>query len=105
MDQNVERRIRERAYSIWEEEGRPEGRDVEHWLRAAQEVAAAEGKNTASPEAKGEMGPEAAAAKTKAPRRSRATAAGSPAARSTADPDKTGSATNAAGTRKRKTKS
>lgn len=29
-----EARIRERAYHIWVEEGRPEGRDVEHWLRA-----------------------------------------------------------------------
>ncbi len=22
------------AYSIWDQEGRPEGRDVEHWLQA-----------------------------------------------------------------------
>lgn len=26
--------IRSIAYQIWEEEGYPEGRDVEHWLRA-----------------------------------------------------------------------
>lgn len=31
--------IRERAYAIWEAEGRPEGREWEHWRRAAQEVA------------------------------------------------------------------
>jgi hypothetical protein len=26
--------IRERAYHIWEEEGRPDGRDTEFWMRA-----------------------------------------------------------------------
>jgi hypothetical protein len=30
-------RIRERAYQIWEIEGRPDGRDREHWLRAEAE--------------------------------------------------------------------
>jgi hypothetical protein len=30
--------IRERAYAIWEEEGRPEGRQLDHWLRAAAEI-------------------------------------------------------------------
>jgi hypothetical protein len=29
--------IRERAYSLWENEGRPEGRALEHWQRAATE--------------------------------------------------------------------
>lgn len=32
--------VAERAYSIWEKNGRPEGRDLEHWLRAEFEVAA-----------------------------------------------------------------
>ncbi|KAA0582051.1 DUF2934 domain-containing protein [Azospirillum sp. B21] len=32
------RMIQERAYQIWEEEGRPEGREQEHWLRAEAEV-------------------------------------------------------------------
>ncbi len=31
-------RIRERAYRIWETEGWPVGRDVEHWLRAEREI-------------------------------------------------------------------
>lgn len=31
-------KIRERAHTIWEEEGRPEGKDVEHWERARKEV-------------------------------------------------------------------
>lgn len=26
------------AYSIWEQEGRPEGRDVEHWLQAELQI-------------------------------------------------------------------
>jgi hypothetical protein len=26
--------IRAAAHSLWEQEGRPEGRDIEHWLRA-----------------------------------------------------------------------
>jgi Protein of unknown function (DUF2934) len=33
-----EERVRKRAYEIWEEEGRPEGRDLDHWNRAKQEV-------------------------------------------------------------------
>ncbi len=32
-----EQTIQERAYLIWIEEGRPEGRDVEHWLLACGE--------------------------------------------------------------------
>jgi hypothetical protein len=30
--------IREHAYHIWEREGRPEGREVEHWLEAEANV-------------------------------------------------------------------
>jgi hypothetical protein len=33
-----ERLIRERAYGIWIEEGRPHGRDLAHWQRAHQEL-------------------------------------------------------------------
>ena len=32
--------IRERAYHIWEREGRPHGRDFEHWVRARVELIA-----------------------------------------------------------------
>jgi NAD(P)-dependent dehydrogenase (short-subunit alcohol dehydrogenase family) len=32
-------RVRLRAYLIWEREGRPEGRDAEHWRQAEREVA------------------------------------------------------------------
>jgi hypothetical protein len=31
--------VRTRAYFLWVEEGRPEGRDVEYWYRAVELVA------------------------------------------------------------------
>ena len=30
--------IRRRAYEIWEEEGRPEGREAEHWEMAMRQL-------------------------------------------------------------------
>ena len=33
-----ERKIRDRAYAIWEREGRPQGRESEHWRQAEREV-------------------------------------------------------------------
>lgn len=30
--------IKERAYAIWEREGRPDGKDPDHWLRAEAEI-------------------------------------------------------------------
>ncbi len=33
-----EHRVRERAYGIWIEEGRPHGREHAHWRRAYQEL-------------------------------------------------------------------
>ena len=38
-DQTREHAIREAAYWLWEREGRPEGRALEHWLRATAERA------------------------------------------------------------------
>jgi len=35
-----EEAIRERSYSIWERQGRPEGKSVEHWLQAKAELEA-----------------------------------------------------------------
>src|SRR5439155_16102878 len=40
MTVDEEQRIRERAYSIWEQEGRPRGRELDHRLRAEAEIAA-----------------------------------------------------------------
>jgi len=38
MQDNREERIRERAHRFWEEEGRPEGKDREHWDKAATQI-------------------------------------------------------------------
>lgn len=32
-------RIRRRAYEIWVSEGHPDGKDMEHWIRAEAEIA------------------------------------------------------------------
>lgn len=39
--------IRQRAYEIYEEEGRQEGRDQEYWLRAEAEVLGRRGARSA----------------------------------------------------------
>ncbi len=36
-DGDLTERIRERAYEIWEKEGRPDARDAAHWRQAAEE--------------------------------------------------------------------
>jgi hypothetical protein len=38
--------ISRRAYELWEQEGRPEGNDMRHWLQAEQELAG--GKSTSN---------------------------------------------------------
>lgn len=38
MAHNKDEKIRLRAYQIWENEGRPEGRAEDHWRRAEDEV-------------------------------------------------------------------
>ena len=40
MDAEREQAVRDRASAFWEREGRPAGRDLEHWLRAEAEIAA-----------------------------------------------------------------
>ena len=37
-DEQLKRRIRETAYHLWEEDGRPHGRDLEYWERARELV-------------------------------------------------------------------
>ena len=54
-----EERVRHRAYALWESEGRPFGRDADHW-RASEDAARAE-MSVAAPLKK--------AAKPKAPRK------------------------------------
>jgi Protein of unknown function (DUF2934) len=41
--------IKTRAYRLWEEEGRPEGRADEHWFRAETEVIGADTGEEAGP--------------------------------------------------------
>lgn len=38
MPSDREERIRRRAYEIWEREGKPDGREAEHWDKAAAEI-------------------------------------------------------------------
>jgi Protein of unknown function (DUF2934) len=49
-----EESVKARAYALWEEEGRPDGKHLEHWRRAASETAS-------------ELAPAPALAPTKAP--------------------------------------
>jgi len=63
--------IREQAYLLWEQEGRPDGREMEFWTRAQVKVAESEQlKHLTKPapkRAKGtESAPKAAASKVKA---------------------------------------
>ncbi|MGQ9369836.1 DUF2934 domain-containing protein [Azospirillum sp. ST 5-10] len=39
MSEDLERRIRQRAFEIWDREGRPEGRAQDHWTLAREEIA------------------------------------------------------------------
>ena len=38
MSEHREQAIRERAYALWEQDGRPEGRSVAHWSQAEAEI-------------------------------------------------------------------
>jgi len=42
MKDNHQSEFAKRAYAIWELEGRPSGKDLDHWLRAETEFAAAQ---------------------------------------------------------------
>jgi len=42
MDLEKQRRIEQRAYALWLEEGQLDGKDEEHWHRAKQEIEAEE---------------------------------------------------------------
>jgi hypothetical protein len=43
---DIERLIRERAYEIWESEGRPQGRSDDHWKQARAEFSEASAEAT-----------------------------------------------------------
>ena len=44
-DHDEQQTIRELAYALWEEEGRPHGRELAHWERAVAMRAAAKQKD------------------------------------------------------------
>ena len=46
---DLHERIKWRAYLLWEQEGRPEGRADDHWLRAEAEVAGVNSGREARP--------------------------------------------------------
>jgi hypothetical protein len=47
---DIEQRQRERAYKIWEEEGRPDGRHDDHWKRAGEGLDPAKPLSVVSPD-------------------------------------------------------
>ena len=51
IDPELRRRIEEHAYSLWEADGRPEGRALEYWLRAEQAVSEQPGPDQPAQEA------------------------------------------------------
>lgn len=46
MEADREDRIRARAYQLWEEEGRPEGRAEQHWFTARESLAVEENQES-----------------------------------------------------------
>ena len=44
-----EDQVRQRAYQLWEQEGRPEARSDEFWFRAMQEIRGTAGVDGSSP--------------------------------------------------------
>src|SRR3954468_689382 len=44
---DVEERVKRRAYEIWEREGCPEGREADHWALAKEEIAIEDNQNQA----------------------------------------------------------
>lgn len=58
-----EAQIRETAYLMWLDEGQPEGRDQEHWLKAIDALTPAKPKRKAAAKPKAKAAPKAAAAK------------------------------------------
>jgi Protein of unknown function (DUF2934) len=66
---DFEQKIRERAYQIWEQEGRVHGRAEQHWLKAQFELTAAEdmAPSAAAPAKKARRAPAAKAAPVAAP--------------------------------------
>ena len=67
MGEIPEEAIRMRAYHIWEREGRPHGRDLEHWVQARIELDAEVIRIQPAPTAVSAARPQARANGSKAP--------------------------------------
>src|SRR5690349_17875685 len=52
-------RVRQRAYEIWEREGRPEGQHETHWHQAMNDIMAEDGGMPNEPDGNEPLGPEA----------------------------------------------
>ncbi|WP_126173537.1 DUF2934 domain-containing protein [Altericroceibacterium xinjiangense] len=50
MNSDLEKRIRDRAYEIWENEGRPQGRSEDHWAQARAEFSDARSETGIAPQ-------------------------------------------------------
>lgn len=37
-DTGIIEAVRRRAYELWQQEGQPEGQEMDHWFRAEQEI-------------------------------------------------------------------
>lgn len=61
MPKTREERVRERAYEIWEREGRMHGCDPEHWRRAEAEIDAEERRTTSTESASAQIAADAGA--------------------------------------------
>ena len=62
MDIDQNKRVEERAYSLWEEAGRPEGGAEEFWHRAEQEITGGQTETSDAPGVADAPGKEASAA-------------------------------------------
>ena len=69
LKQPTDDAIRDRAYLIWEREGRPPGRDRDHWLQAAWELAGEAAKAAARSKAEARTAAAGKRRGTKAPKR------------------------------------
>jgi hypothetical protein len=94
MDDHTER-VRRRAYQIWLEEGRPEGREAAHWEMARELVAIEDSQtSTTRPVERNPDDPESAATPSKSANKSpakspaKAMAAASPGSATTKSPPK-----------------
>jgi hypothetical protein len=55
--EELKQRITERARQLWEEDGRPKGRDMEYWLKAEDELAPHSVAGEEDPADAGDEGP------------------------------------------------